>query len=48
MASDRSKGTHIIGWDGCGSLLLRLKEMDAGLRLADPRSRFIILSFIGP
>ena len=33
MASDRSKQTYIIGWDCCGSLALRLKEMAVGLRL---------------
>ena len=30
MATDRSKRTYIIDWDGCGSPTLRLKEMDAG------------------
>ena len=28
MASNQSKRTYIIGWDGCGSLSLRLQEMD--------------------
>ena len=31
MASDRSKRTYTSCWDVCGSLPLRLNEMDAGL-----------------
>ena len=40
MASDQSKRTYIIGWDDCGSLPLRLKEMDGGLRPDRPDRHF--------